>query len=58
MSILIITLCFHVLQVMASKEATYPGLRCKNANISIEGLMHGDVSKLSFDDVSKLGRFL
>ena len=43
---------------MASKEATFPGPRCKNANISIEGLMHGDVSKLSFDDFSKLVRFL
>ena len=38
---------------MASKEATFPGPRCKNANISIEGLMDGDVSKLSFDDFSK-----
>ena len=24
---------------MASKEATFPGPRCKNANISIEGLI-------------------
>ena len=24
---------------MASKEATFPGLRCKNANILIEGLI-------------------
>ena len=38
---------------MASKEATFPGPRCKNTNISIEGLMDGDVSKLSFDDFSK-----
>ena len=33
---------------MASKEATFPGPRCKNANISIEGLIwmgqDGDVS--------------
>ena len=37
---------------MASKEATFLGPH-KNANISIEGLMDGNVSKLSFDDFSK-----
>ena len=37
---------------MASKETTFPGPCCKNANIS-EGLMDGDISKLSFDDFSK-----
>ena len=47
---------------MASKEATFPGPCCKNANISIEGLIwmgqDGDVSKLSFDDFSKAGDFV
>ena len=37
--ILIITFCYRVLQVMVSKEATFPGPCCKNANILIEGLI-------------------
>lgn len=38
---------------MASKEVYFPGLRCKNANISIEKLVNGDVCKLSQHDFSK-----
>ena len=43
----------RVLQVMASDERSFPGPRCKNANISIERLMDGDVCKLSCDDFTK-----
>lgn len=32
---------------MASNELCYPGPHCKEANISIEGLMEGDLTKLS-----------
>ena len=38
---------------MASKEGSYPGPCCKNANISIEELMDGDVCKLNCDDFTK-----
>lgn len=38
---------------MASKEGNFPGPRCKNANISVEELMDGDVCKLNRDDFSK-----
>ena len=38
---------------MVSKEGSYPGPRCKNANISIEELMDGDVCKLNCDDFTK-----
>ena len=50
---MIITFYFCILQVMASREGTFPGPRCKNANISIEGLMCSDVCKLSCCDFSK-----
>ena len=33
---------FHVSQVMASKKVHFPGLCCKNANISIEGIVDGN----------------
>ena len=38
---------------MASKEEYFPGPRCKNVNITIEGLTDGDVPKLSHDDFTK-----
>ena len=38
---------------MASDGGNFPGPRCKNANISIERLMDGDVCKLSCDDFTK-----
>ena len=44
---------WRVLQVMASDGGNFPGPRCKNANISIERLMDGDVCKLSCDDFTK-----
>ena len=50
---MIITFYFCVLQVMASGEGTFPGPHCKNANISIEGLMGSDICKLSCCDFSK-----
>ena len=43
----------RVLQVMASDEGNFPGPRCKNANISTERLMDGDVRKLSCEDFTK-----
>ena len=39
----VVTLYCRALQVMASKEGNFPGLRCKNVNISVEELMDGDV---------------
>ena len=49
----VVTLYCRVLQVMASKERNFPGPRCKNANISVEELMDGDVCKLDCDNFTK-----
>ena len=38
---------------MASIGVCFPGPRCENANISIERLMEGDVTKLSHYNFTK-----